>query len=104
MQAEPVRVFQSPNIVRDLRALPEFKIVAQQFRDDLGHKLVEHKKKIKTDGYKCDACGNAVCWVHPREAWGLPTRGCMYDVGVPVNWRKAKRQRTTNQVRRKAKS
>ena len=55
MQARPVAIFQSPNIVRDLRALPEFKIAAQQFRDDLGHKMVEHKKKIKTDGNKL--CG-----------------------------------------------
>ena len=55
MQAGPVSIFQSPNIVRDLRVLPEFKTVAQQFRDDLGHKMVEHKKKIKTDGNKL--CG-----------------------------------------------
>ena len=55
MRAGPVAIFQSPNVVRDLRALPEFKIVAQQFRDDLGHKMVENKKKIKADGNKL--CG-----------------------------------------------
>jgi len=39
--------------------------------------------------YKCDACGSCVCWCHPTEDWGVADN-CMYDVGVPVNWRKAR--------------
>jgi hypothetical protein len=46
--------------------------------------------------YKCDACGNCVCYSEPKEDWGLPEKDiCLYDVGFPVNWRK---------VRAKAKS
>ena len=40
--------------------------------------------------YKCDACGSSVCWCHPSEDWGV-AENCMYDVGVPVNWRKSSR-------------
>jgi len=91
MQAGPVRVFQSPNIVRDLRALPEFKIAAQQFRDDLGHKMVEHKKKLKTDGNKL--CGfimspeyKAMLLTFCPDLVMLPTRpgepAMMY--GIPI--------------------
>ena len=40
--------------------------------------------------YKCDACGSSVCWCHPSEDWGI-AENCMYDVGVPVNWRKTSR-------------
>lgn len=57
-------------------------------------------KGVFMERYKCDACGNAVCWVYPREDWGLPTRGCLYDVGVPVNWRKIRRQCTTASCRK----
>jgi hypothetical protein len=39
--------------------------------------------------YKCDACGNCVCYSEPKEDWGLPEI-CLYDVGFPVNWRKVR--------------
>jgi hypothetical protein len=37
--------------------------------------------------YKCDSCGNCVCYSEPEKDWGAP-RSCLYDVGFPVNWRK----------------
>lgn len=45
---------------------------------------------MSTVTYECDACGNAVCRVHPREAWEAPARGCLYDAEAPVNWRKVR--------------
>lgn len=52
MNAGPIGIFQSPNIIRDIQQLPEFKMIASQFRDDLGHKIVEAKKDMKMNNRK----------------------------------------------------
>ena len=49
--------------------------------------------------YKCDACGNCVCYSEPKEDWGVADK-CLYDVGFPVNWRKVRKQQTTAKVRK----
>ena len=42
--------------------------------------------------YKCDACGNCICYSEPKEDWGLPEKDmCLYEVGFPVNWRKVRK-------------
>lgn len=44
-----MRIFQSPNICRDLPNTPEFKILANKVRDDFGHQIVEIKKQFAID-------------------------------------------------------
>jgi len=45
------------------------------------------KKTKPTEHYKCNACGNATCQSHPREAWGGPPTRCLFDESFPSNWR-----------------
>jgi hypothetical protein len=42
--------------------------------------------------YRCDACGNCVCYSLPKEDWGVADV-CLYDGGFPVNWRKVRSTR-----------
>ena len=37
-------IFESPNICRDLPMTPEYRTLAAQVRDNLGHKMVEVKR------------------------------------------------------------
>jgi len=39
-------IFESPNICRDLPMTPEYRTLAAQVRDNLGHKMVEVKESF----------------------------------------------------------
>jgi hypothetical protein len=53
--------------------------------------------------YKCDACGNCVCYSEPKEDWGTADI-CTYDVGFPVNWRKVRKTAHNTRRRKPVKS